>query len=578
MRKRFFQGPIPNFIKLNNNFNLILLLLLQQLIIFLPVFSDKFIPHRFGDDFTVANSGVVNQRNLDFYPNSISDWFSRIRSRYYLNETMRLIIFGLNENYHIIAVLFCVVWIISLTILLYSTPNFWSYKMKLVFILLVGAAPYRQEFMLLPQGDGYILVLFLLSVSLLLIKKSFEVKERWSVLFVFTSFVTFYLSLYLYEVGSVASIGFTLAILFTKNHPIKNAVYKYSLAFSYPLVTLFHSTIIITSTNQMWNRSNLRDLSFLEIIGYGIDFTKNYVLSLVRPFASIARNDHEILRFFKVMFQQPLFTVLVIAFVAYLYTNMKEAKLPYRKVLKFKEKNKKVGMVPVDLLGSKLRNLTLAIISTLLLTPYLGFLTFSGSFPTRLLLIPTLGISALITVVVFSDQFGVLAFRKSVRFFTLLLILFFTFFSSYFIQSLNSVSKYDQILTNEIIKTLKNDKDIVFPVLINFPIPACQEVGFWRWNPSIWESGAGNLTLADALGKLNGQENQYNQVFYLPRNIPRNGNSISTNANDISSCSLTQSSKTYFGYFSQPVQFDRSLQNNFQYTFDNQLKMRRLFR
>jgi hypothetical protein len=558
---------------LSGSSKIIILLLLQQVIIFLPVLTDHFNPHRFGDDFVVANSGLHSRYELDFWPTTISEWFSRIQSRFYLTEILRLIVWGFHSNYQLIAVFFCSLWILSLVLLVYILPSQVNYISKVIFILIVGAAPYRYEFMLLPQGDGYILLFLLLVLSLLFIKHSFIAPNIPRNFLRILSVFFFYFSLYLYEIGTVFSIAIMMGIfLIRKNLKVKFRT-DILWAFSFPSIAITHSIIIMLSPNPIWNRSKLENLHPLDLFNYLWSFTGNYFVALLRPFASLIWNEHEILRFFKVLLQYSFFSILVGLFIFNLVLMLRKHRIELRSPKKRDRDTRNLGN-SVDVFTK----ITLAsIIAVILFSPYIGFLTFAGGFPSRLLLIPTIGFAIIaaapLTLIKKSNSLLCKFYEGAV----LSLILYFTLFSAFLTQSLNSVSKYDEILTSEIVSTFNLNKNSVkYPVLITFPVPACQEVGFWRWNPSIWESNQGNLTLAESLGLLNGQENEFNQIFYLPRSTPLHGNSISTNGNDVSSCSVTQNSPTYFGYHAQEVVYDYNVGIQAQFAFNKELKMYRL--
>jgi hypothetical protein len=565
---------VPFLTSLSTRSKVLLVLLFQQVIIFLPVLNQNFVPHRLGDDFVIANSGLMSRYDLDFLPNSISEWFNRIRGRYYLTETMRLIVFGFNANYRLLALFFCLLWVLALVALLYSIPDKVNNQLKLIFILLVGAAPYRYEFMLLPQGDGYILVFLFMSMSILFLKSSFSNIYWKRITARLCSLLLFYLSLYLYELGTLISIGFVLGIYLIRR--ISSIKFKddHIWASSYPVITIFHSLIIVTSPAPIWNRSSLSNLGFFELIEYSLIFSKNYLISLFRPFGSIIRNDHEILRFSNVLFHYELLTFFFCAF-ALVTIYLVKGKSLINHQAKYTNAKKQEEHVWVGYQLDKAgKVLLIGIFLVLIVSPYIGFLTFSGGFPSRLLLFPTVGFAAVVPILLMCVNRTKHISRIISEYSVFALVLFFTLFSSYFMQSLNSVSKYDKYLTHEITQTLKllNGK-IEYPVLINLPVPACQEVGFWRWNPSIWESNQGNLTIAESLKKLNGQQNELNQIFYVPRAVPLDGTLISADPDQISACSIAQDSSNYFGYHSQEVEFDSSVDIPYQFAFTKNLEM-----
>lgn len=531
-------------------------------------------PHRFGDDFVVSNSGLHTRYELDFWPNSINDWFSKLQSRFYLTETLRLIVWGFNSNYRLITIFFCLIWIFSLVLLVYVVPSYINSFSKLVFILLFGAAPYRNEFMLLPQGDGYILVLLMLIVSLLLVKHSFIRKNIPRNLIRIMSLLFFYFSLYLYEIGTVFSIAIMLGIFLTRR--ILKVKFRTDILWAclFPLVAFLHLTIIMLSPNQIWNRSRIHQLTPLDVFQYLELFTKNYLKAIIRPFGSLFWNEHEILRFLKVLFQNGFFSILVVAFVFNLILILRKRHFSPQSTKTYYQDFRDCG-TRLDLFS---RILIVGIIIVILSSPYIGFLTFAGGFPSRLLLLPTLGLSLIFIIPTIQIKKSKLILNHIFGYALVILILYFTLFSAFLIQSLNSVSKYDAILTKEIVDSIElNQKSFKFPILVNFPVPACQEVGFWRWNPSIWESNQGNLTLAESLEQLNGQENELSQIFYVPRSKPLHGNSISADGRSISSCSITQNSPSYFGYHAQEETYDYSSGIDTQFAFDKNLNMYRLY-
>ena len=568
--------------KLNKRLLFTIIILFQQLTIFYPVLNRKFEPHRWGDDFVIGSHWYLKNLQFQFLPNSFAQWIERVRSRAYLSEVIRSLIRAFHENYHALALFFVSLWIIGIVLFFISIAKFLRPEVSLICALLLGAMPYRIETLLYAQGDGYILVFLMVILAALLVIKANEKRLSLKFLLRVSSVLLFYLSLYLYEIATITALSFTLLILYLHHNSKERKFSNYIYAFSFPVLAGVHSLIIVTSTNPTWNRSGLHNLTIQKNLEFLASFTHNYFWVMMAPLGWLVRDNSEIIRFFKIILESKLFPFYFILFTTITFFSI--FKIPTLVSIKefalkpLNQKRHKVGKNRIRSL--KIIHNPLSIIfgigipSFLLLSPYIGFLTFSGGFPWRLTLLSNIGFVMIVGFwlnKISKDNSRNFLIFKSITF---IFILYFTLCSAFQIQSISSVSKYDKMIEERLFTKIgEMGQSVKLPILVNLPIPPCQAIGFWKWNPSIWEGNSGQLNLAEDLGLIYGRQGEFAQVIYIPKNQPADTSKISSGWQSDFSCNINSTRPSNYASLASTVIFNKAYSGNTQFAFDRNLEI-----
>jgi hypothetical protein len=160
---------------------------------------------------------------------------------------------------------------------------------------------------------------------------------------------------------------------------------------------------------------------------------------------------------------------------------------------------------------------------SLILSPYIGFLTFSGGFPVRLsiLAIPGFAIIIGLTFTFFDSKIVSIKNRVRLLCFYLCIPMISSLLAAYQSQSISSVSVHDNRFESKLLSKLPSVEQINFPIILHIATPACAESSFWDQSPSgsIWGANNGQLNLANSFGLLGKKDPDLSRVLYVPISV-----------------------------------------------------------
>ncbi len=510
--------------------HIILLLTVQQALILFPFFRPGLKVHRWNDDFVVFNEWAIASTPYNFIPTSVDSWLANTRSRAYMPQFLVIAykILGQNQQLFLLTLIIC--WFIALICLAFLLTKIFPTPAALIVTLLVGSSPYRNDFFPYMQGSGYTVVFLLFSIAACLVYFSLQTKEMKSHnIFLFSALLTLYISFYFYEIAIITTAFFSIIFLyFRKNCKILLSRKRtYFEASTFLLLGAMHTLIILTAPNQMWNRSKISDLNFVNLTHYLFNFTGNYFEVLINPFVWVF-SRHLLYTQIPSLIQNDLFVLtLFIFFFLLVYTSIRFAKLARQsahktRVSRIDHRFKHNKVLEQKFWGFDTVHIFLASIF-LIVSPYIGFLTFGGGFPVRLsvLAIPGFAIIIGLTFIFFDSRIVSVKNRIKLFSFYLFIPIVLSVFASYQSQGISSVSSYDNRLESDLLAKLPNSEEIDFPIILHIATPACAESNFWgqAYGGSIWGANNGQLNLANALRLLNKKDPDLSRVLYVPISV-----------------------------------------------------------
>jgi hypothetical protein len=519
-----------SFNKKASNFTLshiITFLTVQQIFILFPFFRPGFEIQRWNDDFVVLNEWKLNSFSYNLIPKSVDSWIGDVRSRAFMPKILvgAFRILGQNQNMFLLTVIIC--WFIALVCLAFLFTKIFPTPAALIVTLLVGSSPYRNDFFPYMQGSGYVVVFLLFSITACLVYFSFQARRMvHHNIFLFSALFTLYISFYFYEIAIIGTGFFSILCLYfrQKSKLIISKKRIYFEATTFLIVGTFHALIIMTAANPMWNRSSVSNFTFANLAQYISDFTGNYVKTVGRPFYWIFIKDSFSNNLIYLL-QNILFIMLASLFVyIFVFSILRFTKLAHQNSNKVRlskiYRNSKKG-VDTNHKFWDYNNVHIFLSSIfLVLSPYLGFLTFSGGFPVRLslLAIPGFAIIVGLTFTFFDSHIVSIKNRIRLLCFYLSIPMILSLFAAYQSQSISSVSIYDHRFESKLLSKLPSAEQIDFPIILHIGTPACAESSFWDQTPSgsIWGANNGQLNLANSFGLLSKKDPDLSRILYIP--------------------------------------------------------------
>jgi hypothetical protein len=134
-------------------------MILQQVFIYFPMLSPKYLPRRWNDDFVLFNTYELNNSNENIWPISPEQFRNRIRSRGYLTIASRNIYEMFDRSQELTHLFFVLLWLITCIIFCSIAIKLFQPTVALVSSLMFGSLPFRFEFFDSLQGVCYILVI-----------------------------------------------------------------------------------------------------------------------------------------------------------------------------------------------------------------------------------------------------------------------------------------------------------------------------------------------------------------------------------------------------------------------------------
>lgn len=519
-----------SFNKINSNFTLahiITFLTVQQAFILYPFFRPGFEIQRWNDDFVVFNEWTVNSFSYNLIPKSVDSWIGDVRSRAFMPKFLVGAFGILGQNQHMFLLTVIVCWFIALICLAFLFTKIFPAPAALLVTLLVGSSPYRNDFFPYMQGSGYVVVFLLFSIATCLVYFSLQAKRMvYHNIFLFSALLTLYISFYFYEIAIISTGFFSILFLyFRRNSKLviskKRAFFE---ATTFLLVGTFHALIIMTAANPIWNRSSVSNFTFVNLAQYLSDFTGNYFKIIGRPFYWMFIKDSFSINLIHLL-QNILFVILVSLFVCvFVFSIFRLTKLAHQQSHKARlskiSRSFKKGVDTNQKFWS-FDNILIFLASVpLILSPYIGFLTFSGGFPVRLsiLAIPGFAIIIGLTFTFFDSKIVSIKNRIRLLCFYLIIPMISSLLAAYQSQSISSVSVHDNSFESKLLSKLPRVEQINFPIILHIATPACAESSFWDQSPSgsIWGANNGQLNLANSFGLLGKKDPDLSRVLYVP--------------------------------------------------------------
>jgi hypothetical protein len=502
--------PLQTSLKISN-LPLYLAVLVQQSFIYFPMLSSNYRPRRWNDDLVLFNEYDLDRSVENFWPEDGSQFIDRIRGRRYLTIFSRDVYETFNRSQELTHFFFVICWFLSCMVFCSITLKLFSPKIAMISSLIYGSMPFRFEFFGYLQGVGYILVIFAFLICLRLVLTMVETHKlsKYYALGAIV-FVLNYSSFLLYEV-SILATPVLAYVLLQKSKALgrKFLLPSRLVAATITISSLWHILIVSTANNPIWNRSGTTDFSITNLTqqlggyylrGARLFLEPTYDFLFGKEISDSIRNI--LMRDIKISVIFSSLILVLILYISFNTTKPQEIQTDHS----------------LNQFKSKWSNFEITILSIgLIASSAVGFLTFSGQFPSRLSAIACIGFSLVFAVLLQKLK------RSSIRFFKLgvylciLLISIQTLTSVNGIQSMAKVTRFDLRIESEIMKYLRTQERIGLPLVINLPRPICQEVGWWKKYPSIWESNSGQLNIAENLGLINGEQGDFAQVTYIPR-------------------------------------------------------------
>jgi hypothetical protein len=496
------------------SFQLYAFTLVQQILVFFPMLSLRYIPRRWNDDFVLFNAYDLERSDKNFWPNSLDLFLNRIQSRRYLTITSQNIYETLNQSQPATHLLFVLLWISSCLVFARLASRILSFKSSLISIMLFGSMPFRFEFFGNLQGSCYIIVIlfFLISLNLAVTHKERESlagKILSGLLITFLCYSTFLL----YEVAILATplLAFVLIKPVWKSDHVSKGIAIFT-GSSLVVSSLLHIYVVNNAQQPIWNRSGVTDLSPSRLLSQLFQYYLNGTLLVSEPIYDFVLGGETgdqirniILPTLKI--SMPIFAILLLM-----------SSFLLRRTDPWENRNQRNSNLGSSDGGVTLNNWILLSLY-LILTSGVGFLTFEGNFPMRLTAVSSIGIALFVGLI-----FEILFKKESFLLKPLLPVCIFAI-SVYTLASVNGinsivkVSKYDVAIENSMRITLQKMDKVNLPILLNLPRPICQETGWWKKNPSIWESNSGQLNIAEILGMIDGEQGDLAQITYIPKVI-----------------------------------------------------------
>jgi hypothetical protein len=523
-----------SFSKIKNSnfglFHIIALLTFQQLFILFPFLSPDFKVHRWNDDFVIFNEWALRSSSYEFIPKSIGAWLGQTRSRDYMTRFLVDAFRVLGENQHIFLITEIICWFVALILLAILFSKMFPAPAALLVTLLVGSSPYRTDFFPFMQGSGYTVVFLLFSIAIYLLYLSFRTKRIiHHNIFICSSLLTLYISFFFYEIAIVATGFFSiLFIYFSRNSQL--ILSKKRIYFEAPMFILIgtlHTLIMVTASNPTWNRAGIHDLNFANLTHYFETFTINYSKQMLNPFIWIF-SPHLLVSHLMSLLKNGLFLGLAssLAFLTvFLILQLNNLERNKSQVVKLSKINRHFQNHNQNSQKSLAFDKVYILVASLflILSPYIGFLTFSGGMPVRLSLLAIPGFALIIglTFIFFESQIVSVKNRSRLLCFYLLIPGTVSIYASYQSQGISSVSNYDNQFESNLLSKLPEVGQIKFPIILQIATPACAESNFWgsAYGGSIWGSGAGQLNLANDLHLLSKKNPDISRTFYIPISV-----------------------------------------------------------
>jgi hypothetical protein len=476
------------------------------------------------------------------------------------------------------------IWLVALIIFAYLFSKLLSPQGALVSILLLGSSPYRSDFFPFMQGSGYSVVFLLFSISATLIYFAFRSKSKTNhYIFILSAVLVVYISFYFYEIAILATGFLSILVLIFRNRSqfAHSKIMAYLEASLFLIIGAIHACIILTSPNHTWNRSSISNFTPLHLFHFLSDFSVNYLKVILNPIIWIL-SPHLLVKQITPMVHNQSFLLFALIFLALVFCSLIRLdrglfRLPItQKSSKLRMHFERKSVKEQNFWDSdKLKVLIGS--SFLVLSPYIGFLTFGGGFPVRLSILAIPGFAILIALLYsfFDVHAKSTRTRQQVLGFFLILPIVFTFLSSYQAQSVSSVSIYDQHFERNLLAELKRESQISFPILLQIATPACAESNFWgqAYGGSIWGANNAQLNLADDFNLLDQKSPNLSRIMYIPKSVPTLP-SLTEAAHKY--CKSGQQIKVPDELVPIVPKLDPNYANHFQYYIDPNLKVTKI--
>jgi len=486
-------------------------MILQQVFIYFPMLSPKYLPRRWNDDFVLFNTYELNNSNENIWPISPEQFRNRIRSRGYLTIASRNIYEMFDRSQELTHLFFVLLWLITCIIFCSIAIKLFQPTVALVSSLMFGSLPFRFEFFDSLQGVCYILVILSFIICFRVILSLLENQNFFKhCLFSISIVLLNYSSFLLYEVSILATPILAFWLLFrSKKMAQKQRIVSVLTFLLLSASSLIHIVIVSTVANPIWNRNPDAQLLPSQLPRQLIDYYLRGLRLLLKPpydFVLFKDTSDQIRN---IVLRDSRICVVFIMMMLYLLIVVFKTFTPP----KFSQLDLKRNDTSPPISRMEIILVSMGIIAS----SAVGFITFQGQFPPRLASIASIGIGLLVGV-----YFEELSKKKGNIFnlqklAVIFIIAIYTLSSINGIQSIAKVTRFDLRIEQSLKSFLGSADNIGLPILINLPKPVCQQVNWWSKNASIWEANSGQLNLAELLGLINGEPGDLALKTYIPR-------------------------------------------------------------